>query len=651
MKPRRRRGRMIWLLVAWNGCDDVDRYYVVLGTASELEHLPIHDAIVARVAVEVSGPTTFPLWIAESAMRLPSGLGWPNAGFLAATGDLVLVRAYARAWGDHLSQMGFLGVWGQRDGSLSPDQWPWVGPALSLAVANGLRDAGLRVAQYAADRCGWEVDQLGWVPEGPSSESLVSVVTAAQWLGSREVEVPRRVLPTLPPVRALSVLEEDLAEAAITLIDDPLVLPLEGTESVAVDDPEGLGVRQAMEGRWGAVFDAGAATSQPADVMIWVDGLGKPPQPGQKLVAVACRHPEFLTRVPSTAAKVLVYDARPLVWIKLVAKLQGESPWKGRMPFELVGRPEQTMHTSHYATEQAMPNPRLRWLEDQPLSEAVVAFLEEEARALKRLVTIEAQLVPVIEAVAQAWSQGHRLFYVGAGSAGRAGMLDSAEIPPTFGVGPDLAMAILAGGTDALRRAKEGVEDDGEQAARDVRNAGVSLGDVLLAITAHGDTPYTLGAVREARRAGAWTVGLVNNRGTQMVQVADHVVEMPTGPEVLVGSTRLKAGTSEKVVLNLISTLAMVRWGKTYDNLMTDFVSTNKKLKERALRVFTMATGQPRTMALKRLEECEGNLRVAILCALMGADAKKAQEWLARYGSIGRALRAAGIVPSGGARS
>jgi len=249
------------------------------------------------------------------------------------------------------------------------------------------------------------------------------------------------------------------------------------------------------------------------------------------------------------------------------------------------------------------------------------------------------QVVPAIEAIVDRLGAGGRLFYVGAGSAGRMGVLDAAECPPTFSTPPDMVQAILAGGPDAVRVAVEGAEDDPDAGADAIAGRGVGPRDVVFGITASGRTPYVLGAVRAARRRGAVTIGLSCNPTTPLSSIVDHAIEVPVGPEVVAGSTRLKAGTAQKLVLNMVSTIAMVRLGKTYGNLMVDVRITNAKLRDRALRIVQRVTGAPRPEAETALETAGHDVKLAILLLDGSSTVEEARHRLVVRG--GGRLRAA----------
>ncbi|MGW2250588.1 N-acetylmuramic acid 6-phosphate etherase [Kitasatospora sp. NPDC001660] len=261
--------------------------------------------------------------------------------------------------------------------------------------------------------------------------------------------------------------------------------------------------------------------------------------------------------------------------------------------------------------------------------------------ALLRLMNAEDRTVPVavagqleriaavVDRVAERMRRGGRLVYAGAGTAGRLGVLDAAECPPTFGTGPGRVVGLIAGGPAAVTTAAEGAEDRADLAGADLAALALTPADTVIGISASGRTPYAVAAVRYARAAGALTVGLACNRGSALAEAADVAIEVVTGPEVLAGSTRLKAGTAQKLVLNLVSTAVMVRLGRTYGNLMVDVRATNAKLRERARRIVAEATGAADEDVRRALSATDGRAKDAILVLLADVDAPTAARLLA----------------------
>ncbi|MEV0804926.1 N-acetylmuramic acid 6-phosphate etherase [Micromonospora sp. NPDC050200] len=249
------------------------------------------------------------------------------------------------------------------------------------------------------------------------------------------------------------------------------------------------------------------------------------------------------------------------------------------------------------------------------------------------------QIVPAIEGIADRLAAGGRLLYVGAGTAGRMGVLDASECPPTFSTPPELVRAVIAGGSEALLAAKEGVEDDEAAGAAVIAECAVTPADAVVGVSASGRTPYVLAAVRAARARGALTVGLSCNAGTPLSAAANAAIEVLVGPEVLAGSTRLKAGTAQKLVLNMISTISMIKLGKTYGNLMVDLRVTNVKLRDRAVRIIRRVTGVPRADAEAALDRADLDVKTAILL-LDGSVADPRQRLAASGGRLREALEA-----------
>ncbi len=248
-----------------------------------------------------------------------------------------------------------------------------------------------------------------------------------------------------------------------------------------------------------------------------------------------------------------------------------------------------------------------------------------------------------VDAIVRALRRGGRLFYVGAGTGGRLATLDAAECPPTFGVPQTMVRAIIAGGRRALTQAAEGAEDASRQGARDLAAARVTPKDVVVGVSASGSTPYVLGALEYARRRGASRVGVTANRRTPIARLASILIAPNTGPEAIAGSTRMKAGTAQKLVLNLLSTTAMVRLGNVYDNWMINVALTNRKLRRRGLHILEEAAGVSVSAAEHALRQSGNNLRVALVMLKTGAPARDARRRLAAAGgNLRKAFEAAG---------
>jgi N-acetylmuramic acid 6-phosphate etherase len=246
-------------------------------------------------------------------------------------------------------------------------------------------------------------------------------------------------------------------------------------------------------------------------------------------------------------------------------------------------------------------------------------------------------IAQAVESIVAQLSRGGRLFYIGAGTSGRLGILDAAECPPTFNTDPSLVQAIIAGGPAAVFEAQEGAEDDLKQGQYDLSGAGAQTGDVVVGITASGLTPYVIGALDWARHQGLTTISISCNQAAPVARVSDIAIAVNTGPEVVMGSTRLKAGTAQKMILNMLSTGAMVGLGKTYRNLMVDMRPTNRKLQDRALRIVVLATDVSYEKAQTLLEQAAGEPKVAIAMALLDTTADQARDQLNRVnGVLGR---------------
>lgn len=247
-------------------------------------------------------------------------------------------------------------------------------------------------------------------------------------------------------------------------------------------------------------------------------------------------------------------------------------------------------------------------------------------------------IAAVVDAVTERLRQGGHLYYIGAGTSGRLGILDASECPPTFGVAPELVVGLIAGGDTAIRSAVEGAEDDREQGAGDLQAHAVSERDAVIGIAASGRTPYVIGALEYARSQGAYTAAVTMNPAAPIAEIAHRGIVCPVGGEVITGSTRLKAGTATKLILNMISTGAMIKLGKVYGNLMVDVQATNEKLKARAVRIVMTATGCDETQAKETLAEAGGKAKTAILMIIAGLTADEAS---ARLDAVSGVLSAA----------
>ncbi len=278
-------------------------------------------------------------------------------------------------------------------------------------------------------------------------------------------------------------------------------------------------------------------------------------------------------------------------------------------------------------------------LDQYPTEQLVAAFADDQLNAVQAVRAAVPCIAQAVEAAVPRIEAGGRLLYVGAGTSGRLGVLDSVELHPTFSWPYERAVAVLAGGAEAMFRAVEGAEDDYAQGARDLLALKPGADDVVLALAASGTTPYVLGAIEAARGAGALTIGIANNPGAPVVKEADFGITLDTGNELISGSTRLKAGTAQKIVLNTISSAIMVRLNKVYGNLMVDLKPTNAKLFARTVRLTMHATGADETAARNALEQCGFHVKVAVVALLKKTTVQQARDLLDQAkGSVRGAL-------------
>ncbi|MBB4843340.1 N-acetylmuramic acid 6-phosphate etherase [Paucibacter oligotrophus] len=274
------------------------------------------------------------------------------------------------------------------------------------------------------------------------------------------------------------------------------------------------------------------------------------------------------------------------------------------------------------------------------LPELVDAFVQDQLQAVQAVQAAAPQLAAAVAAALPRIAAGGRLIYVGAGTSGRLGVLDSVELYPTFSWPQERALALLAGGRSAMFVAVEGAEDDGPQGAADLAGLQPDANDVVLLLAASGATPYVLGALRAARAAGALCLGFANNPGAPLTAQADIGITLDTGAEVISGSTRLKAGSAQKMALNTFSSALMVRLNKVYGNLMVDLRPSNAKLRQRALALTMRATGADPLRAAAVLAQCEHHVKVAIVALKLGLTVAQARAALdAAQGSVRQALQ------------
>ncbi|MFZ9641618.1 MAG: N-acetylmuramic acid 6-phosphate etherase [Candidatus Nanopelagicaceae bacterium] len=277
-------------------------------------------------------------------------------------------------------------------------------------------------------------------------------------------------------------------------------------------------------------------------------------------------------------------------------------------------------------TEQV--DAKFHMLDVMSVSELLSAMNESDAEVPRAVALQLPAIEKAIDGVVDRMMQGGRLIYIGAGTSGRLGVLDAAECGPTFSVSEDQVLALIAGGDSALRLPAEGAEDKPQAGASDLKAQNLTSRDAVVGIAASGRTPYVLGALAYAKEIGALTIGLTCNPNSEISKIVDCPIEIDSGPELLAGSTRLKSGTAQKLVLNMISTITMVRLGKTFGNLMVDLQITNGKLKDRAIRIIEKATGASRTLSEKALSDSGHEVKVAILMLLLDIDSDSARERL-----------------------
>ena len=250
------------------------------------------------------------------------------------------------------------------------------------------------------------------------------------------------------------------------------------------------------------------------------------------------------------------------------------------------------------------------------------------------------QIAQAVECIVAAFQQGGRLVYIGAGTSGRLGVLDASECPPTFGVSPEMVKGIIAGGERALRHPIEGAEDSKTQAVVDLQTIQFSSKDVLVGIAASGRTPYVIGALEYAKSLGSVTVSIASNPNSAMANIVDIAIDTVVGAEVLTGSSRLKSGTAQKLVLNMLTTASMILMGKCYQNLMVDVQASNEKLKARAIRIVMQATDCDKALAEETLKQADQNAKLAIMMILSGLDRVQAEALLEKnHGKLQFALK------------
>jgi N-acetylmuramic acid 6-phosphate etherase len=293
---------------------------------------------------------------------------------------------------------------------------------------------------------------------------------------------------------------------------------------------------------------------------------------------------------------------------------------KSENPDLLPVTEQENLNTTHLSSLPTREVVRLMNNEDQVVASAVGLVVAEITRA--------------VDGIVERLQQRGRLFYIGTGTSGRLGVLDAAECPPTFGVSPELVQAIIAGGYEACYRAVEASEDDADAGAKDLQARGFTKQDVLVGIAASGRTPYTVGAVNYARQSGAFTIAITCVPHSPITEAAELSIVPVVGPEVIAGSTRLKAGTAQKLVLNMLSTATMVRLGYVTGNRMTNVLPRNSKLRARAIRIIMSETEIDEGAAMEALDNSKGNLPAALLMAKSRCSLKDAEQALAAAGGV-----------------
>lgn len=290
-------------------------------------------------------------------------------------------------------------------------------------------------------------------------------------------------------------------------------------------------------------------------------------------------------------------------------------------------------------TEQR--NPASYQIDTKSTAEILTIINNEDKKVPEAVSQAIPQLTRLVDRAVEVFQKGGRLFYLGAGTSGRLGVLDASECPPTYGVSPDMVQGFIAGGDAALRRSIEGAEDDENHGIDQLRGAGFSASDMLVGITASGSAPYVLGALRYARSLGSPTGAISCNKDSRTFELADYPIYLPVGPEIVTGSTRMKSGTAQKLALNMITTTAMIRLGKVYNNFMIDLMPVNAKLVERSKRLINEITGCGESRAARIFEDSGRKIRTAVIMASLEVSKEEAEVLLKQgNGNINNALDA-----------
>ncbi|CAM3922192.1 N-acetylmuramic acid 6-phosphate etherase [Mesobacillus thioparans] len=287
------------------------------------------------------------------------------------------------------------------------------------------------------------------------------------------------------------------------------------------------------------------------------------------------------------------------------------------------------MNITKLNTEQQ--NPKTLNIDLMSTEEIITVINQEDTLVPNVLARQVPNISEVVDKIVAAFKQGGRLIYVGAGTSGRLGIIDASECPPTYGTDPGMVVGIIAGGKEAMTEAIEGVEDDKQQGKTDMEEISLTAKDVVVGIAASGRTPYTIGALEYSKQLGAVTVSVVCSKDSEMEQVSDYTIAAVVGPEVITGSTRMKAGTAQKLILNMLSTASMIKMGKVYGNLMVDVQMTNEKLHNRAVNIVKMATGASDEEARAAIKEQNYHTKAAILQIITGLKGIEANNLLNKH--------------------
>ncbi|BCG81803.1 N-acetylmuramic acid 6-phosphate etherase 1 [Mesorhizobium sp. 113-3-3] len=279
-------------------------------------------------------------------------------------------------------------------------------------------------------------------------------------------------------------------------------------------------------------------------------------------------------------------------------------------------------------------NPRTMDIDLLPTIDVLRKINDEDRLVPAAVEKVLPEIAAAVDRIVLAFQKGARLIYIGAGTSGRLGVLDASECPPTFGVPEDMVIGLIAGGPDALVQSTEGAEDDPKMGAKALQEIGLTPDDVVVGIAVSGRTPYVIGGLKYARQVGATTVALSCNPASTIAGIADIAISPVVGPEVLTGSTRLKSGTAQKLVLNMLTTASMIRIGKSFQNLMVDLNPSNKKLVARATRIVMQTTGCSAQQARQALHQTSNDVKLAILVTITGLDTETARAALGKAGGF-----------------